>query len=214
MTKMRHEYARQVLAAEIDRREAGKIRQQCELERAQRAKSRSPTDTTTTTTSFTAAAEEETPTISDPHHPEAILNVPKGIFSPDTGMPLRQPKRIDIDTSEKRRSRRLVRMARQSRIRSDALIELFHRSVDFVTEANLEAKIDNFFNNPEQLRAYTLSDLITNHRDMSNTIDDMEGRKRLDQLKRVLDGTSIDGKVGAEAVNDWQTRQSQTASSV
>ncbi|KAI8049086.1 hypothetical protein BDF22DRAFT_701128 [Syncephalis plumigaleata] len=163
MTQKRHDYARQVLAAEITRREAGKARQQEELQRVQQAKTRSP-DTADATDA------KEATTTFDPHHPEAILNVPKGVFSPATGIPLRQPKRIDIDTSEKRRSRRLVRMARQSRIRSEALVELFHRSADF-------------------------------------------GRERLDQLKRVLDGTSVNGKVGIEAVNDWQKRESQTAAS-
>ncbi|RKP26870.1 hypothetical protein SYNPS1DRAFT_27446 [Syncephalis pseudoplumigaleata] len=198
MTKLRHDYAREVLSAEIHRRDARPPHKP-----RTKGGRRSATAATDATTDAMADSQAE----ADPLAPEQLLRVPPGIFSPTTGMPLRQPKRIDIDVSAKRRERRLKRMARQSRARSDALVELFHRSADFVTEANLEAKIDAFFSNPVYQRPRTLADLLGAYRDMSNSVSDIEGQQRLDELKRVLDGTSVDGKVGLETIKRWQARE-------
>ncbi|KAI9595113.1 hypothetical protein BDF19DRAFT_413806 [Syncephalis fuscata] len=210
MTGLRHQYARDVLTAEIDRKQASLERQERELARVQAAKRKHAAihrkhgrnhATTTTTMSNDKS--------NDAFSPEKLFAEPQGIFSPISGMPLRQPKRIDIDTSEERRANYLARSSELSRQRSDALVELFHRSADFVTEANLEAKIDGFFNNPEKPYARTLTDLLSHYRDSSNSIDDVQGKERLDELKRVLDGVSIDGKIGVEGIEEWKANQQQ-----
>jgi hypothetical protein len=125
-------------------------------------------------------------------------------------MPLTQPPRIDLDLKPLRRAKREARERLHKEARLNALMELYHRSADFVALENLDTKIEAFLASPGHKYISTMQDLLSRYYDENNAVDDIRGKERVAELARVLDGTSIDGKLGIEGILAWKASQKTT----
>ncbi|CAG8643981.1 5179_t:CDS:1, partial [Paraglomus brasilianum] len=91
---------------------------------------------------------------------------------------------------------------REQRLRH--CLYLYQSTTDFVTEKNLDSKIELAFSTPRRPFMETLADLQLDVIDSGGVIDEREAKRRLDRLRDVLDGTTHGGKYfGLDAVSVW-----------
>ncbi|CAG8481150.1 7610_t:CDS:1, partial [Paraglomus occultum] len=91
---------------------------------------------------------------------------------------------------------------REQRLRH--CLYLYQSTTDFVTEKNLDSKIELAFSTPRRPFMESLADLQLDVVDSGGVIDEREAKRRLDRLRDVLDGTTHGGKYfGLDAVSVW-----------
>ncbi|KAL1923851.1 uncharacterized protein VTP21DRAFT_8831 [Calcarisporiella thermophila] len=110
-----------------------------------------------------------------------------------------------------RAANRRSRLERLSQHRLNQLMKLYHNTEEFVTPSNLEEKLDAFMRSPRVPFRETLDDMISQQQGAAQR--DKLVRSRMEQLREVLDGTVMGGKLGVDGIIDWQVKEDEKESS-